>query len=137
MPWLSILVMVVKPGKMRICTDPCVLNRALKRSHYLLPTIEDVLPDCKVFSVLNAKNWFWHVELNIESSYLTNLNTPFGSFCWLYMPFRISTAPKEYQCRLDQAIEGLPGIKSLVDDISIYGEGAPFEEATADHDQKS
>ena len=36
--WISSLVVVHKPnGKLRICIDPNPLNRALKRSHYLLP----------------------------------------------------------------------------------------------------
>jgi hypothetical protein len=39
-PW----VVVDRPGKLRICLDPKDLNKALKRSHYPLPTIEDILP---------------------------------------------------------------------------------------------
>ena len=40
-PWVSSLVAVVKPGKLRICIDPEHLNQNIKRSHYPLPTIED------------------------------------------------------------------------------------------------
>ena len=51
-PWVSSCLMVVKPNKVRICIDPKDLNKALKRSHYPLPTIDDVLPNlsrAKVF----------------------------------------------------------------------------------------
>ncbi|PIK38272.1 GagPol [Apostichopus japonicus] len=138
-PWVSSLVTVVKAEKMRICIDPRDLNKALRRSHYPMPTIEDVLPDlknAKVFSVLDAKNGFWHVELDEESSYLTTFNTPYGRYRWLRMPFGISTAPEEYQRRQDQAIEGLPGVRSIVDDILVFGEGDTDREAIKDHDVK-
>lgn len=78
--WVSSLIVVRKPsGKLRVCIDPKPLNKALKRSHYPLPTIEDVLPDlnrARVFSVCNIKNGFWHVELVEESSFLTTFSTP-------------------------------------------------------------
>ena len=138
-PWVSSLVIVVKPGKLRICIDQKHLNQNIKRSHYPLPTIEDLLPDlskAKIFSVVDAKNGFWHVELDDESSYLTTFNTPFGRYHWLRMPFCISSAPEEYQRRQDKTVEGLPGVRSIIDDILIYGEGDTEEEVIADHDVK-
>ena len=136
---MSSLVTVVKPGKLRICIDPKHLNQNNKRRHYTLPTIEDLLHDlskAKIFSVVDAKNGFWHVELDDESSYLTTFNTPFGCYRWLRMFFGISSAPEEYQRRQDQTVEGLPGVRSIIDDILIYGEGDTEEEAIADHDVK-
>ena len=138
-PWVSSMVTVVKPDKLRICIDPKDLNKALKRSHYPLPTIEDILPElhkARIFSILDARNGFWHVELDKESSLLTTFNTPFGRYRWLRMPFGISTAPEEYQRRQDQVVEGLKGVHSIVDDILVYGEGDTDEEAIADHDEK-
>ena len=41
--WISNMVVVKKPDKLRICLDPKYLNKALKRSHYIMPTLEDVL----------------------------------------------------------------------------------------------
>jgi hypothetical protein len=37
--------------------------------------------------------------------------------------FSISSAPEEYQRRQDQTVEGLPGVRNIIDDILIYGEG--------------
>ena len=68
-----------------MCLDPRDLNRAIKRSHYPLPTIEEVatrLSAAKVFSVLDAKYGFWQVKLDEKSSYLTTMNTPFGHAIW-------------------------------------------------------
>lgn len=92
---MSSLVVVKKPsGKIRICIDPKPLNQALKRSLYLLPVIEDVLPklgNAKIFTVCDIKNGFWHVVLDEESSKLTTFETPFlvvsvGYECPLVFP---------------------------------------------------
>lgn len=40
--WVSCLVLVKKPDKLRICIDPQDLNKALLTAHYPLPTIEYV-----------------------------------------------------------------------------------------------
>lgn len=125
--------------ELRIWIDPKHLNQIIKRSHYPLPTIEDLLPDlskAKIFSVVDAKNGLWHVGLDDESSYLTTFNTPFGRYRCLRMPFGISSAPEEYQRRQNQTVEGLPGVRSIIDDILIYGEGDSEEEVIADHDVK-
>ena len=68
-------------GKLRFCIDPRPLNKALKRQHYPLPVIDDILPtlrNAKVFSVLDAKNEFWQLALDADSSKLTTMATPFG-----------------------------------------------------------
>ena len=125
--WVSSLVLVKKPsGKLWVCIDPQPLNKALKCSHYPIPVIDDILMDlskAKVFSVCDVKNGFWHVGLDEESSYLTTFGTPFGWYRWLKMPFGISPAREYFQHCLDQATEGLPGVRTVADDILILGEG--------------
>ncbi|KAG1933981.1 retrotransposable element [Pimephales promelas] len=138
--WISSMVVVKKPsGKLRICIDPRPLNKALKRQHFPLPTIDDVLPDltkARVFTVCDVKDGFWHVRLSEESSYLTTFATPFGRYRWIKMPMGISPAPEVFQPRLTQALEGLPGIRIIADDILICGEGDNDETAEKDHDEK-
>ncbi len=60
--WQSGLTLVQKPnGKMRVCIDPKPLNKALKRSRYWMPTLDDFLlelTEVKIFSVLDVKNGF-------------------------------------------------------------------------------
>ena len=46
-------------ANLRVCIDPQHLNKALKRSHYPLPVIEDILPelaDVKVFLSADFKD---------------------------------------------------------------------------------
>ncbi len=126
-------------GSVRLCIDPKPLNKALKRNHYPHPDIEDLLPNLaksKVFSVVDANNGFWHVQLDQESGYLTTFATPWGRYRWKRMPFGISPAPEEFQRYLDSALEGLEGIKAICDDILVCGVGDSYEEAVQDHDKK-
>ena len=136
--WVSSVVVNKKSnGKIRLCLDPQPLNKALKRCHYPIPTIEDVLPDltnAKVFSKVDCRSGYWQIKLDHESSMLTTFNTPFGRYRWTRMPFGISPAGEIFQRRLDQAIEGLNGVKSVADDILIIGNGATAAEAVKDHD---
>ena len=135
----SVVVETKKDGSLRVCIDPRPLNKALKRCHYPMPVADDILPDiarAKVFSVLDLKSGFWHVRLDEYSSMLTTMGTPgFGRFHWKRLPFGIAPAPEVFQQRLDEPLMGLDGVKVIVDDILVYGEGDSVEEAEADHDQ--
>ena len=75
------------------------------------------------------------MELDEASSYLTTFGTPFGCYRWLKLPFGISPAQEYFQHRLDQAIEGLPGVRMVADDILITGEGDTLQEAVKDHNK--
>jgi hypothetical protein len=52
--WISSLVIEKKRSNaLRICNDPKILNTSLKRSHFFLPVVEDVLSElnsAKLFS---------------------------------------------------------------------------------------
>ena len=52
------------------------------------------------------------------------------------MPFRISSAGEVFQQRLDQAIKGLAGVRTVADDLLIIGNGESIADAVKDHDTK-
>ena len=137
-PWISNIVVVEKTDKLRICIDPSALNKALLRSHYQMPTIEEILPEiskAKIFSVLDAKDGYWQIRLDEASSYLTTFWTPLGRYRWLRMPFGIKPAAEEYQRRQHEVLLGLKGVSVIADDILVYGCGDTAEEAMDDHDK--
>ena len=121
-----------------MCLNLKYLNKAILRKKYPMPTIEDIatrLHGAKVFSVLDAKDGFWHVKLDEESSHLTTFHTPFGSYCWCRMPFGISSAPDVFKRRMHELIEGLSGIEVVADNFVIAGFGDTLEEAFGDHNK--
>ena len=52
------------------------------------------------------------------------------------MPFGISRTPEEFQRRLNEALEGLDGIRTVADDILIWGVESTDSEAHKDLDRK-
>ncbi|XP_022806614.1 uncharacterized protein K02A2.6-like [Stylophora pistillata] len=136
--WISALVVTTeKNGKVGLCIDPKPLNEALHRNQYPLPTIDGVLPllsKARVFTVLDAKNGFWHIQLDESSSFATTFGTPWGLYRWLRLPFGVSPAPEEFQRRFDIALEGLQGQTAIADDILVFGAGDTDEEALKDRD---
>ena len=76
--WVSSLLLVLKPAKLRICMDPRDLNRAIKREHCQMPTLEEMATRfgrAKVFTVMDAKSGFLQVELDdVSSRYLAEEN---------------------------------------------------------------
>ena len=57
--WVNSLVLVKKQnGSLRICLEPRHLTKAMKREHYRLPVLEDVISNLKgvrYFSKLDAR----------------------------------------------------------------------------------
>ena len=80
----SVVVTEKKNGKMRVCLDPRDLNKAIKREHYPMKTVEEVaaeLAGATVFSTLDASSGFWHV-------------TPFGRYRFHRLPFGMVPIPR-------------------------------------------
>ena len=124
--WISSMVIVSKPGKIRICLDPRDLNKAIQRPKYQMPTLEEILPKlskAKVFTTLDAKYGFYQIGLDEESSKKTTFWTPFGRYRYLRMPFGISVAPEEFECKLHEKLTGLEGVEILRDDLLVVGYG--------------
>ena len=108
---------------MRICIDPRPLNKSLKREQYQLPTLEEVLPDLAkscLFSKLDLAKGYWHVKLDDDSQELTTMGTPFGRYCWTKLPVGLSMSAEIFQRKLSQALEGLPGVICVADDIVVH-----------------
>ena len=136
-PWVSSMLVVDKrkakgrdmnipPSKddVRICIDPRDLNKALKRPHYPMFTVEEVatrLSGATSFTSLDACSGYWQLQVDDESSKLLTFNTPWGRYRFTRLPFGISPAPEIYQREMDRLFEGVP-VQIIVDDFLIHGE---------------
>jgi hypothetical protein len=112
---------------------PQDLNQAIKREHYPLLTVEEVvsrMPKAKYFSELDANQGFWQIKLDEESSKLCTFNTPIGRYRFLRLPFGISSASEVFQRSVAQMIEGLEGVVNIIDDLLVWGD------TIEEHDQR-
>ena len=132
------MVVVAKPGKIRICLDPQDLNKVIQRPKYQMPTLEELLPKlckAKIFSTLDAKDGFYQISLDQASSKLTTFWTPFGCYRYLRMPFGVSLAPEEFESNLQEKLADLEGVEVIRDDIIVMGFGETQEQAVCNHDE--
>ncbi|KAL9987237.1 hypothetical protein ACROYT_G001509 [Oculina patagonica] len=83
--------------------------------------VKEELDRMEKLSVIYATSGFWHIKLDEKSSELLTFNTPFGQYRYLRMPFGINSAPEIFQKRMTQAFEDLSGVKTIADDILIWG----------------
>ena len=75
------------------------------------------------FSVLDAKNGYYKIELDDESSYLTTFWSPKGRLRWLQMLSGIKPASEEYQQKQEEILEGLKVAETVHDGILVLGYG--------------
>lgn len=124
--WCSNVVFTEKKdGSIRVCLDPQKLNQNLKRCPHKIPTVEELNPEfanAKVFSKLDAKSGYWAVQLDEESQLLTCFRSPLGQrYCFLRLPFGLVNSQDIFQNRMDEILEGLPGVVSIADDVCVHG----------------
>ena len=127
--WVNSMAVVEKAdGSLRICLDPKHLNKAIKREHFQLPTIEDIttrMANAKWFTKLDANRGYWQIPLDEESQLLSTFNTPFGRFCYQVIPFGIKSAQEVFQKRMSQHFSDLEGVKTDIDDITVHAKQKP------------
>ena len=59
----SMAIATNKSGEIRICIDPRPLNKALRREHYHLPALDDVLPGlskARIITTMDLRAGYWH-----------------------------------------------------------------------------
>ena len=59
--------------------------------------------------------------LNEESRGITTFTTHKGLFQWKRLPFGINSASEVFQNAIQHTLQGLNGVKNIVDDIIVWG----------------
>ena len=62
--------------------------------------------------------------------------TPYGRYRWKRLPFELKVSSETFQRKLDEVLEGLEDVFSVVDDIVVAGCGQTMEKAQIDNQQK-
>ena len=80
--WASRMLVVGKPDNdVRICLNPSELNKAIKRKHFAVLTVDQLfskLSHARSFCSLDAALGFHQIPLSNEASYLSTMTTPKG-----------------------------------------------------------
>ena len=156
-PWASPIVIVPKktepgePLRRRMCVDYRMLNSLLppvNKAHSKakgivtlvpLPKIDEIyaqLQGSKIFSALDMRSGYFHIELSEEAKPKTAFvpGGPHGSkYQFNRCPFGLSQAPAYFQRLVHEVLRGLPFTFGYLDDILIFSSGV---EAHLEHLRK-
>ncbi|GFY15588.1 hypothetical protein TNCV_1282361 [Trichonephila clavipes] len=124
--YASPIVMVKKKdGSSRMCIDYRKLNQKLVKDKFPLPITEDVLDtlqEAKVYSTLDLRNGFFHVDVDEDCRKYTSFIVPDGQFEFNKVPFGLSTSPGVFQCYVSSIFRDLTRkriVISYLDDLVI------------------
>jgi hypothetical protein len=98
--WLANLVLVKKKnGKWRMRVDYTNLNKACPKHPFPLPRINQIVDSttgCELLSFLDAYSGYHQIKLKESDQLTTSFITPFGTYCYVTMPFDLKNAGATY-----------------------------------------
>ena len=77
----------------------------------------------KVFSKADLHHGCWHLRLDEDLSNLTTMATPFQTYKWRRLLFGLSVSSEIFQKQVQAALEDLPNVHVIANDILICGTG--------------
>ena len=93
--WLANPILVrKKSGEWRMCVDYTGLNKACPKDLFPLPHIDQIVDStlgCETLCFLDAYSGYHHIAMKESDQLATSFITPFGSFCYVMMPFGLKT----------------------------------------------
>ena len=84
-----------KDGSLRMCVDYRGINSKTVKCNYPVSRLEDLferVKGCKVFSVLDLKEAYYHIPLKLEDRHKTAFVVADRKFQWVRMPFGLHGA---------------------------------------------
>ena len=122
-PAVSPLVIVKSGDRVRLCLDPTDINKVIKRRHFPLKTVEDIaarIGKAKFFTLLDAKKGFWQLKVTKRTSEYLTMNTPWGRFSFLRVPFGLASAPEIFQQVMQNILKNFENVECSMDDILLW-----------------
>ena len=83
-----------------MCVDYTGLNKACLKDHFPLPHIDQVVDStlgCEILSFLDAYSGYHQIMMKESDQLATSFITPYGSYCYVTMPFGLKNAGATYQ----------------------------------------
>ena len=100
------------------------LNKACPNDPFSLPHIDQVVNStsgCEILCFLDAYSGYHQITMKESDQLTTSFITPFGSFCYVTMPFGLKNAGATYQWCMLKCFRDLirQTIEAYIDDIVV------------------
>ena len=124
--WSSALHLQPKPsGGWRPVGDFRQLNSKTLVDKYPLPVLRQFshkLRGATIFSKVDMKLAFHHVDVAEQDRHKTTTLTPWGAYVWKKLPMGLASSAQSYQRWMDHILKGMDGIFCYMDDILCYAD---------------
>lgn len=116
-----------KNGLYRLCVDFRRLNKKVIRDRYPLPIMEDVvdvLQGAVVYTTIDLRDGFFHVDVTEESVKFLSFIVPDGQYEFLKAPFGFTNSPSMFQRFINTVFRQLMNEKIMatyLDDLATPG----------------
>ena len=124
-PWVSAIVPVRKPnGDVRICVDARAANKAIQRSRFLMPTIDDLvvkMNNARFITKIDLKAGYNQLVIEPECRYITTFATHLGLYQFKRLTLGINASSELFQKAIANLICGIPKCINFSDDIIVHG----------------
>ena len=107
-----------------MCVDYTGLNKACPKDPFPLPRIDQIVDStsgCETLYFLDAYSGYHQITMKESNQLVTSFITPFGSYCYVSMPFGLKNIRATYQRCMLKCFRDLIGrtIEAYVDDIVV------------------
>ncbi|XP_033740319.1 uncharacterized protein K02A2.6-like [Pecten maximus] len=124
--WGTPIVPVIKKdGSVRLCGDfKVTLNPVLEVDQYPLPRATDIfasLAGGQKYSKLDLQHAYLQMEVDESSRDLLTINTEKGLYQFNRLVYGVASAPAVWQRAMDTVLQGLKGVRCIIDDMLITG----------------
>ena len=83
-----------------MCVDYTGLNKACPNDHFPLPRIDQIIDStsgCEILSFLDVYSGYHQIIMKESDQLATSFITPYGSYCYVTMPFGLKNTGATYQ----------------------------------------
>ena len=107
-----------------MCVDYMGLNKACLKDLFPLSCIDQIVDStstCETLCFLDVYSGYQQITMKESDQLTTSFITPFESFSYILMPFRLKNAGATYQRCMSKGFRDLIGrtIEAYVDDIVV------------------
>ena len=112
-----------------MCVDYMGLNKTCRKDPFPLPRIDQIVDStsgCETLCFLDVYSGYHQIVMKESDQLATSFITPFGSFCYVSMPFGLKNAGATYQRCMLNCFGDLIGrtVEAYIDDIIVKSKWA-------------